>query len=264
MICAGIDAGSRTIKVVLLDTEGLNVRGSGVTDQGVEQDRLAEALLDRVLGERGLGRRDVGRIVGTGYARNIVGAADTTVTEITCHACGVHRLAPDARSVIDIGGQDSKVLHLEADGGVRDFTMNDRCAAGTGRFLEMAASRLGVALSALGEMAARSRCAAPISSTCAVFAETEMVGLLASGVSPEDIAAGVQASIASRVVAMAAGRLRRPVVLTGGVALVPGMAEALASALGVDVTVAPNPQMTGALGAALLAARQAGSGNGGE
>ncbi len=135
--------------------------------------------------------------------------------------------------------------------------MNDRCAAGTGRFLEVVATRLGVRLAELGDMVRRSRKRAIISSMCVVFAETEIVGLLASGELPEDIAAGVQESIATRVAAMAGHHLPEPIVLTGGVALVPGMREALEASLGRCVSIAPTPQLTGALGAAILAARHA-------
>jgi len=262
MICAGIDAGSRAIKVVVVEADSLDVVASGVADQGVRQDELATELFGHVLASGGLARGDVARIVGTGYARNIVSLADTCITEITCHACGVHHLAPEARTVIEIGGQDSKVLHLDGDGGVRDFTMNDRCAAGTGRFLELAAARLGVDLSQVEAMTARSRTPAAISSMCAVFAETEIIGLLAGGARHEDILAGVQASIASRIAGMVGRKLTAPAVFTGGVAMVPSMAGALAKALGLPVAVAPTPQMTGALGAAILAARQAGGGGG--
>ncbi len=163
---------------------------------------------------------------------------------------------PDAHAVIDIGGQDSKVLRLKPDGGVADFVMNDRCAAGTGRFLEVVATRLGVKLLALGSLAARSRRAVTISSMCVVFAETEIIGLLASDVAAEDIVAGVQAAVASRVVAMAGRSLPDPIVFTGGVALVPGMQTALEIALGKAVVVAPDPQLTCALGAAILASQR--------
>jgi predicted CoA-substrate-specific enzyme activase len=159
--------------------------------------------------------------------------------------------------VVDVGGQDSKVLRLSPDGGVRDFAMNDRCAAGTGRFLEVVAARLGVGLNELGEMAARSGAPAFVSSTCVVFAETEIVGLLASGARAEDIVAGVRQSLATRVAGMAGRNLEGPVLFTGGVAMIPGMAEAFGEALGQRVEVAPDPQMTGALGAAILAGRAA-------
>jgi (R)-2-hydroxyacyl-CoA dehydratese activating ATPase len=155
-----------------------------------------------------------------------------------------------------VGGQDSKLLRLSADGSVGDFIMNDRCAAGTGRFLEVLATRLGVRLAQLGQLAAQSRKTALISSMCIVFAETEIIGLLASGTLPEDIVAGVQAALAARVVGMSGKNLAQPIVFTGGVAMVPGMEAALSSALGHPVQIAPRPQLTGALGAAILAAQR--------
>ena len=142
MICAGIDAGSRSIKAVLFDTDRSHILASGLTDQSVEQERLAAELFEKLLKKAGLERSQISGVVATGYGRNAIRFADTTITEITCHARGVHRLVPDARTIIEIGGQDSKVISLEDGGRVRDFAMNDRCAAGTGRFLEMVAARL--------------------------------------------------------------------------------------------------------------------------
>ena len=255
MIFAGIDAGSRTIKVVLMDGESLEVIASGIVDQGVHQDELASRLFHGLLKDNGLDPRDVARTVATGYARNTVTAADTTITEITCHAHGVRHLLPEAMTVVEIGGQDSKLLRLTPEGTVRDFAMNDRCAAGTGRFLEMVADRLDVGVHELGELAAGSSEPAAISSMCAVFAETEIIGLLSAGVKPEDIVAGVQRAIASRVAAMAGRNLSPPIIFTGGVAMIPGMDAALENVLDQPVTIAPDPQMTGALGAGILAAR---------
>jgi predicted CoA-substrate-specific enzyme activase len=257
MIRAGIDAGSRAIKVVLLEDATARVVASGAADQGVRQDELAEELYRRVLKDAGLRTEQIRWRVATGYGRDRVGFADATITEITCQACGVRHLMPEARAIVDIGGQDSKFLRLNADGGVRDFAMNDRCAAGAGRFLEMVSARLKVSLEEFGRLAGQSAVPAAISSMCAVFAETEIVGLLASGVSPEDIAAGVQASVACRVASMAGRDADSPVVLTGGVAMIAGMGRALEKVLGRPVAVAPNPQMTAALGAAILACRQA-------
>ncbi len=256
MICAGIDAGSRAIKIILIDTENMQVIAKGLADQGVEQDRLATALYKRVLKKNGINKKDVALIVATGYGRNAVSIADTTITEITCHAVGVHHLVPDTMTIIDIGGQDSKLLRLDTGGRVRDFAMNDRCAAGTGRFLEVVAERLGVKLESLGQMAAKSHRPAAISSMCVVFAETEIIGLLASGTASEDIVSGVQTSIAARIISMAGRNAEPPVIFTGGVAMVSGMAEAMQVALGQTVTVCPDPQMTGALGAAILASKQ--------
>ena len=255
MICAGIDAGSRAIKVVLFDRAASRVVGQGMTDQGVEQPRLAEALYDETLSKAGLDRALINAVVATGYGRNRVAFASTTITEITCHARGVHHLVPEARSLVEIGGQDSKVIRLEDGGRVRDFAMNDRCAAGTGRFLEVLATRLGLDWARLAELSGQSQRPALISSTCVVFAETEIIGLLAEGVAAADIAAGVQHSIATRVTAMAGRALDQPVVFTGGVALQPGMVRALEGALGFPVRVPSDPQFTGALGAAILAGR---------
>ena len=255
MISVGIDAGSRAIKIVLLDVEKREVLAEGTTEQGVKQEALACRLLDQLLSDGNLEGARISRTVATGYGRNMIRSADETVTEITCHAVGVRHLLPDTRTIIEIGGQDSKMIRLDPQRGVRDFAMNDRCAAGTGRFLEVVATRLGVELDELGEMAARSENAALISSMCVVFAETEIIGLLGAGVEPDDIVAGVQAAIASRLSAMVGRRIEEPIVFTGGVALVPGMDAALSKVLGRPVSRAPHPLTTGALGAALLAAR---------
>ncbi len=254
-VYAGIDAGSRAIKVVLMDANGSGIVAKGQADQGIEQDRLACELFDKTLAEHGIGRSDVRRIVATGYGRGAIHVADTTITEITCHAVGVRHLVPGAKTVIDIGGQDSKLIRLDNRGKVRDFAMNDRCAAGTGRFLEVVADRLGVPVRGLGAMASRSCNPAAISSMCVVFAETEIIGLLAGGRPGEDIVAGVQNAIASRIVAMAGRSVEPPILFTGGVARISGMETALQNALGQSVAIAPEPQMTGALGAALLARR---------
>lgn len=253
MIGAGIDAGSRAIKVVLFDTERSEVVASGAADQGVEQERLALGLFSELIETAGLDRSQVSGIVATGYGRNSIRFADTTITEITCHARGVHRSAPDARTIIEIGGQDSKVIGLEAGGMVRDFAMNDRCAAGTGRFLEMVATRLNLTWEALAELACQSREPACISNMCAVFAETDLIGLLAEGRPLPDVLAGVQNAIATRVSALAGRLVVPPIYFTGGVALQPGMARALEEVLSCPVRVAPHPQFTGALGAALSA-----------
>lgn len=257
MICAGIDAGSRSTKLVLLDAEQGVILSRGLCDQGVEQESLASALLERCCAEAGVARNRVGSIVATGYGRNLLRFAGCTITEITCHARGVCHLLPETRTILEIGGQDSKCVFVEGEGRVRDFAMNDRCAAGSGRFLELVASRLEVSLRELGDLGEESKKPALISSMCVVFAETEIIGLLAQGVSRADIAAGVQNAIAQRVVALAGRCALPPIAFTGGVALLPGMTRALEHALGCAVTVAPLPQYTGALGAALLAGERA-------
>ena len=256
MICAGIDAGSRATKVVLFDSEQSHILGSALADQGIEQQRLAAELLGRACQDAHIERTAIKTIVATGYGRNAIRFANTTITEITCHAQGVHHVAPEVRTIIEIGGQDSKFITLEDAGRVRDFAMNDRCAAGSGRFLEVVATRLGVDLSTLGDLSRNSQQAALISSMCVVFAETEIIGLLAEGIAPADIAAGVQNAIAQRVATLAGRIVTPPVCFTGGVALQSGMVRALETALSCPVSVAPLPQYTGALGAAILASRR--------
>jgi len=256
MICAGIDAGSRTVKVVVADTETGDILASGLVDQGVRQAEVASQLYEQVLANARLEQSAISRIAATGYGRDAIESADITITEITCHARGVGHLHPGVRTVVDIGGQDSKLLRLDERGGVRDFAMNDRCAAGTGRFLEVVTERLNLSLDRLGAAAQAANAPAAINSMCVVFAETEIIGLLSVGEEPANIVAGVQAAIASRLAAMAGRNVVDPVVFTGGVALIPGMDTALAKALGTAVSVARGPQLTGALGAALLAAEQ--------
>ncbi len=256
MICAGIDAGSRAIKIVLLDAVTGEMIAKSITDQGVGQEKIARELFKNLLSKNKIRRSNVARVVATGYGRNIVSIADATVTEITCQAIGVRRLLPAARTIIDIGGQDSKIICLDGKGLVRDFVMNDRCAAGTGRFLEVVASRLGVKVGSLGRLAKKCKSPALISSMCVVFAETEIIGLLAAGGRREDIVAGVQAAVAGRVSSMAGQNIASPVILTGGVAMISGMDTALATAVGKPVRVSPDPQFTCALGAAILAKQQ--------
>lgn len=257
MIFAGMDIGSRTVKATLFDAKRQTLIACKLRDQGVDQQALAQEVYHCALRESGLDSSCVARLVATGYGRNAVEFADTAITEITCHAAGVLYLHPDARTIVDIGGEDSKVIRLDDRGKIQDFAMNDRCAAGTGRFLEIVARRLEGDLTSVAQAAERSTKPAAISSMCVVFAETEIVGLLASGASIADIMAGVQKSIASRIAGMVGRHARPPFYFTGGVALVPGMAHALSNALGQQVKVSQNAQFTGALGAALIASRQA-------
>ncbi len=252
MIYAGIDAGSRAIKVVLLD-EGLNIIGLGIQDQGVKQAKLAADLLGRILAKTSFQHKDIKLSIATGYGRDALDFANDTITEITCHATGISYLYPVVQTIIDIGGQDSKLIRLDSSGSIRDFVMNDRCAAGTGRFLEIVSAQLEIDLNKLGQYAEKADNPSVISSMCVVFAETEIIGLLALGESPENIVAGIQTSIASRLISMAGRKVTEPIVFTGGVALIPGMNTALEKALGFPVMISSNPQYTGALGAAILA-----------
>ena len=183
--------------------------------------------------------------------------ADKQITEISCHAKGVNSLFPSARTIIDIGGQDSKGIKM-ADGRISDFVMNDKCAAGTGRFLEVISEALGINLSEIGEISLRSRQPVRISNTCTVFAEQEVVGRLAEGVPVEDIIAGIHEGIASRVASMVERiKVQQDIVITGGGAKNQGLVKALEKRLGCPMMVPPEPLLTGAMGAALLGKEQA-------
>jgi predicted CoA-substrate-specific enzyme activase len=256
MIFGGIDVGSRAIKTVLWDNETQKIVAMSIKDQGVAQDKLASQAFDELLHGVNLSRKDITGIVATGYGRNLIPWANTAITEITCHAHGVCHLLPETRTIIEIGGQDSKIIRLEDHGTVRDFSMNDRCAAGCGRFLEVVANRMQVSLPELAKISKKSRHPVSISSMCVVFAETEIIGLLANGALPADIVAGVFNAMASRTAAMAGRTVEAPICFTGGVALIPGMQAALSEILEREVSVCPHPLYTGALGAALIAAHR--------
>jgi predicted CoA-substrate-specific enzyme activase len=251
VITAGIDAGAATTKVVLLrDREiiGYRIAGTGFDFLSTARDLFRELVI-----ASGLREEDIGGVCATGYGRNTITFAGRVVSEITAQARGVFFLFPEVRGIIDVGGQDAKIIVLE-DGNVTDFLMNDRCAAGTGKFLEYTAKALGIPIEALGDLALASRQPAAISSMCTVFAESEVISLRARGVAKEDIAAGLIAAIADRVMGMA-GRmgLHGQVAFVGGVAKNAGMRAALGKSLGVPLFVPPEPQITAALGAAIVA-----------
>jgi len=250
-IYIGIDAGSRATKLVAVDAAGKVVHHAMVHQSIQPADTAMKLVADACA------MATVAHCVATGYARNVLTFANRAVTEITCHAKGCASLYPEAEAVIEIGGQDSKYIRLR-QGCVHDFVMNDRCAAGTGRFLEVVAVRLGLSLTALQDTHENARCETSpvtISSMCVVFAETEVIGLLASGTPPTAIMRGVQRAIATRVAAMTGDRkhLQGEIIFTGGVAQVSGMREALEHIFGRTLLVPALPQYTGALGAALIA-----------
>ncbi|MEN6386125.1 MAG: acyl-CoA dehydratase activase [Phycisphaerales bacterium] len=253
MICAGIDAGSRAIKIALMSSDNSKIIATGITDQGVAQENLARTLFKNTLKKHCLSHREIGTIIATGYGRNAISFANKTITEITCHAAGVKYFAPDARAIIDIGGQDSKFIRINENGSIEDFAMNDRCAAGTGCFLEMVAKKLSISLDSLGTVAKKSENPAAISSMCVVFAETEIVGLMAEQRHPADIVCGVQNAIASRILSMAGREIPSAIIFTGGVAMIHAMDTAIEKIFQRPVSVSPQPQMTGAIGAAILA-----------
>jgi len=250
MITVGIDVGSITTKAVLLNGSAWRsvIRPTGCSPREAGREAL-EKLLDRA----GLARKDVGFIIGTGYGRVSLPFIDKAVTEITCHARGAHHLLEGVHTVIDIGGQDSKVIVTDGKGNVVNFAMNDKCAAGTGRFLQVMAAALGADVSELAEL---SRGAEPvqISSMCMVFAESEVISLLAQGVEKERIIAGIHRSVAGRIAAMAERLGTGGVILfTGGVARNEGVREFLSREMGKEVFTLPESQLAGALGAAVLA-----------
>ena len=252
-LAAGIDIGSITAKAALLK-DGV-LLGTRVIFTGYNAEAAGRRVLAELLGECRLAPSQVGRIVATGYGRRSVAIAHKTVTEILCHAAGARFLDPSVRSLIDIGGQDSKAVVMDALGKVVNFAMNDKCAAGTGRFLEVMARALEADLDDFGSLAKKAANPAQISSLCTVFAESEVISLIARGEGRENIIAGIHAAIASRVAAMA-GRigLVSPVMVTGGVARNGGVVRALKEAIGLPILVSPRAQAAGAIGAAALAA----------
>lgn len=225
------------------------IAGYRIGSTGFDFLHAAETIYRNVLEDIGIHETEVERVVATGYGRKSIQFADTAVSEITAHAKGVQYLSPDVRGIIDIGGQDSKVIAVER-GKVTDFLMNDKCAAGTGKFLEYTAKALDVPIEALGSLALASKSPASISSTCTVFAESEVISLRARGATREDLAAGLVESIAQRVSVMAKQvGLKEHIAFVGGVAKNAGMKAALERELGVMLFVPFEPQITGALGA---------------
>ena len=249
----GIDFGSTTAKVVILDVDGQQV-ASAVSHKGAVSDDGVKAALQEALGQAGIGLPQIVRVVSTGYGRRMLDIADRTITEITCHARGAVALVPSARVVIDIGGQDSKVIAIDSNGLVSRFAMNDRCAAGTGKFLEVLARAVNVELDHMGALALEATETVDITSMCATFAETEVISLLAEGRSKPVILAGVHRSIANRTVGLV-GRVgkRDPIVMTGGVAQNIAAVHYLEKALDTKLIIPVGAQTAGALGAALFA-----------
>jgi predicted CoA-substrate-specific enzyme activase len=253
MLTVGIDVGSISAKAAII--ENGNLLAGKVILTGYNAKNAGKTVFDTLLEEQGIKPETVDRIVATGYGRNSVDFADKAITEITCHAAGAHFEDPAVRSVIDIGGQDSKAISMDNEGRVNDFAMNDKCAAGTGRFLEVMARALEVDLDAFGDMSLKADAPAAISSLCTVFAESEVISLIARGEKRENIIAGIHESIGSRVLAMAKRvGVAEPVMMTGGVAKNIGVVKALEDRAGVSIMVSPNAQINGAIGAALLAA----------
>lgn len=248
---AGIDLGSTMTKVVIID-ENDEIRGSRIDHTGAEHRRLANKVMEEALKLADLSFDEISYVVATGYGRIIVPFADRQITELSCHARGVFHFFPNVKLAIDIGGQDAKGLKIN-NGKLIDFVMSDKCAAGTGRFLEVIAKALGVGKEELGDIALKARKKVSISSICTVFAQHEVVSRLSEGASLEDIVAGIHDAIASRVARMAERlKTNSDVFFTGGVAKNIGVVKALKENLGCRLFVPEEPLLTGALGAALL------------
>lgn len=250
---AGVDVGSLGTKaVILVDGE---IVGSNIIRTGINTEENGNNGLDGALADAGLTREDLKYVVATGYGRISAPYANKTITEITCHGKGAHYIHPETRTIIDMGGQDCKAIRLDEKGNVVDFAMNDKCAAGTGRFLETMANVFKVTLDELGPLSLKATTIVPVSSTCTVFAESETVSLLARGEKPENIIVGIHHAIANRV----GGLLSRvgtenDVFFSGGVAKNIGVKKALEETLDIKI-VEPrkDPQLAGAIGAAVIA-----------
>ncbi len=252
MLTIGIDIGSISTKGVLLN--GDIIIAKELTKSGANPKVIAEDLIYRLIEHDGISKKDIGYILATGYGRLSADFADKTITEITCHAKGAFALNRDIRTVIDIGGQDSKVIKVDEFGNVVDFEMNDKCAAGSGRFLEVMAGALEIDLHEMGKISLKSNNPSSISAMCTVFAESEVISLLAKGEKVEDIVAGIHDSITKRILGMVRRlKLEKAVIFCGGVAKNDGMVYSLKKVLKTDLFVPDNPQFAGAYGAAILA-----------
>ncbi len=251
----GLDIGSTTTKGVVINAEGAII-ASHIRPTGASVANAMREVMNVLQKSTGISLQDV-PLISTGYGRALAKIAARTVTEITCHSIGVHHINPSIKLLIDIGGQDSKVIRSGENGRPVDFELNDKCSAGTGRFLEVMAGVLEVPIEDLGPLALRSSDPCPISSTCTVFAESEVIGKIGSGENPEDIAAGIHRAMAAKITALARRvGIVEPVAITGGVAKNRAFRYHLAQQLEVDLWVPKIPQLTGALGAALLSLQE--------
>ena len=256
MYILGIDSGSTSTNAAILD-EKKNLIAFSVVRTGAKSGESAQRILEEVLQKANLTREDLSAIISTGYGRVSIPFADANVTEISCHGRGAHYFDPTVRTILDIGGQDSKAIRLSDTGEVKDFVMNDKCAAGTGRFLEMMARTLELPIEELGPVSLQWTEEVEISSMCSLFAESEVISLIARNKEKADIAHGVHKAIAGR----AYGLMRRVgltprYMMTGGVAKNPGVVKAVEEKLGERLIICPEPEIVGAVGAALWGLEQ--------
>jgi predicted CoA-substrate-specific enzyme activase len=250
---AGVDVGSTQTKAVLME-ESAGIVGRAIVDTGANVSKAAENAFLALCREAGVDGRDVGFVVGTGYGRYKIAFGNAQMTEISCHARGAHHVFPNTRTVIDMGGQDSKAIRVGASGEVLDFVMNDKCAAGTGRFLANAADVLSIGLGDIGPLSLEATRPVKITTVCTVFVESDILSYLAQGKKASDILGGVHLAIAKRTVSLARRISIEPAItVTGGVARNIGMVQALEQVLGVSLQVSGDSHFTGAIGAALYA-----------
>lgn len=249
----GIDIGSRTAKGVLFN--GKLIIGNAVCDTGIQPGQSGQIIFNRLLEATGVMKEKIKKIVGTGYGRVSLDIADKTVTELSCHAKGAHYICPTVRTVIDVGGQDSKVIHVNSNGRIKDFAMNDKCAAGTGRFLEIAAKALEMDLLDFSNIRPDSKNSCTVNNMCAVFAETEIISLLAKEIPVERIASGINISFAQRIASLTKRLgVYNDILFVGGVAKNQALKQSVAEALKIKfVSFDTDPQLMGALGAAIYA-----------
>jgi len=247
---AGIDIGSTMTKVVILED---GILASVIGPTGPEQRRLANQVMEEALRRSRLPFQAITYVVATGYGRINVPFADKQLTEITCHAKAVSSLFPKAKILIDIGGQDVKAIRIDPTGKVVDFVMNDKCAAGSGRFIEVICDSLGLTLDQASEISLRSEHPVALSSICTIWAQQEVASRLAEGAAVADLLAGVHRSLAERISTMVRRlKVEEEIVVTGGGGKNRGLLKALSEQLGYEVHVPEEPLITGALGAALL------------
>ena len=246
----GIDIGSTTSKCIIMQ-DGETILASALKVGGIGTPS-PDAVVAEALIKADLSKEDIACTVLTGYGRNRYEGGDCELSELSCHALGAHHIFPDVRTIIDIGGQDAKVISLNSKGKMQNFLMNDKCAAGTGRFLDVMATVLQIPVNELADYAARAENPVSISSTCTVFAESEVISQLANGAAMTDLVAGICASVANRVASLAKRlSLQNDVCMSGGVAQNAGVRLALEKAIGMPILFSPDAQYFGAIGAAI-------------
>ena len=251
MIVAGIDIGSRAAKAVLMNNG--TIISSVICDTGPESVKTSQMTVEMLLEGTGVSLQDIQYIVATGYGRVLVPFADENISEISCHARGINWYFPSVRTILDMGGQDCKAINCDADGRVTNFIMNDKCAGGTGRFLEMIADVLNTPLEKIGDLALRSDTPIPFNTICAVFAKTDAVSLLKKGVPKSDILAGLHHAISIRAHNLLKRvSIEKDFTITGGISKNAGMVEKVREMVGLEPMLAPDPQIIGALGAAAV------------